>query len=335
LRFFLNGGYVALDPKEFSAVVKARGGNVYPDLVNSIALKTLTREQAEAEGWSTYYVPSACVNGHVAARFVKNDLCVSCWLIRQGRDPLYPTAKNRTYRKEKPRDPSAPVVTGAPAPAAPLPPEPSKVEQTFLAKLAELKDIDAACAAVPGWTIGTVQSRISSNPIFKAAFQDMCDRLGIATRAPDAETRKWPQELEKAFSRLYVDCGLIEQTRAELGISASDFHAHLAASPSFAALVAAAEPLARITLRDRATKEAASGNDRLLKLLEVDKPTDISQMSVEQMNAEITRLVRHFADQGLIDTRMRHRVTGEVIHLKDFDDIGPSQNSANLDLVSA
>ena len=84
---------MALDPKEYSAVIKSRGGKLQPDMINSIALKTLTREQAEAEGWTTYYVPQPCAAGHVAARYVKNDLCVSCWLVRQGREPLYPTAK--------------------------------------------------------------------------------------------------------------------------------------------------------------------------------------------------------------------------------------------------
>ncbi|MGO9623239.1 MAG: hypothetical protein ACLP0B_17925 [Steroidobacteraceae bacterium] len=337
---------MTLDAHEYSAVVKSRKGVLQPDLVNSIALKTLTREQAEAEGWPTYYVPSACVNGHVAARFCKNDLCVSCWLIRQGRDPLYPTAKNRTYRKEKPRDPSAPVAaTGAPvtAPAAPSQPELKPVRQRFLAELAESRSIDAACAAVPGFTKGILQSALSTDPAFKTAFQDLTDRLGIATRAPDDETRKWNPELEKAFTRLYVDCGLIEQTRTELGISASDFHAHLAASPAFAALVAAAEPLARTTLRDRATKEASAGNDRLLKILEVDEPTDLSQMSTDELNSELRRLIEELDRTGVIPHTVSYRrlSTGEILSANDLQAYETTHSrsapasDANLDLVGA
>lgn len=323
---------MALDPKEYSATVKVRKGLCYPDLINSLALRNLPKETAEAEGWPTFYMPEPCANGHTAARFVKNSLCVDCWRVRQGRETLYPRAKDKQYYKQ--RAPAAVAVNGAPAivaPAAQLPPEPKKDEQQLFAKIAELRDIDKACAAVPGWSRGLVESRCSSNPIFRDAFRDLTDRLGIATRAPDAETRKWPAELEKAFARLYVDCGLIEQTRSELGISASNFHAHLAASPSFAALVAAAEPLAKITLRDRATKEAASGNDRLLKILEVDEPTDISQMSVAEMNAEIQRLLKHFDSMGLFPRERQHKVTGEIINLDDYEYV--QHDSANADLI--
>jgi hypothetical protein len=335
---------MALDPKEFSAVIKVRKNKTYPDLVNSLALRNLPKETAEAEGWPTYYMPSPCANSHVASRFCKNDLCVDCWRVRQGRTVLYPTAKNRTYYKQ--REPAAITANGAPvviSPAAPLPPEPKPVEQTFLAKLAELRDLDAACAAVPGWTIGTVHSRISSNPIFAAAFKDLTDRLGIATRAPDDETRKWNPELEKAFTRLYVDCGLVEQTRTELGISASDFHAHLAASPAFAALVAAAEPLARTTLRDRATKEASAGNDRLLKILEVDEPTDLSQMSTDELNSELRRLIEQLDMTGVIPHTISYRrlSTGEILSANDLQAYETTHSrsapasDANLDLVGA
>jgi len=290
---------VALDPNEFSAVIKVRKGKTYPDLINSLALRNLPKETAEAEGWPTFYMPEPCANGHTAARFVKNSLCVDCWRVRQGRETIYPTAKNRTYYKQRDATPTlaangAPVVIAPPAPV-----EPKPVEQRFFAELATLRDIDKAASAVPGWTRGTVESRCSSNPIFKAALQDLTDRLGIATRAPDAETFKWSPELEKNFAMRLVDCGLLEQTRTELGVSASSYHTHLERSPAFAALVAAAEPLARLTLRDRATKEAAAGNDRLLKILEVDAPEAISTWSVERCNAEITKLLQRFDAQGL------------------------------------
>jgi hypothetical protein len=322
---------MALDPKEFSAVVKVRKGICYPDLINSIALKNLPKEMAEAEGWPTYYVPQPCANGHVASRFCKNDLCASCWLVRQGREPLYPMARNRQYYKQ--RDPAATTANGAPviAPAAPLPPEPKKDEQLLFAKIAELRDIDKACAAVPGWTRGLVESRSSSNPIFRDALRDLTDRLGIATRAPDAPSFKWSPELEKQFAMRLVDCGLIEQTRTELGISASQYHEHLEKSPAFAALVEAAQPLARHTLRERATKEAAAGNDRLLKILEIEAPESTANMSHAQINNEIERLLVKFQKMGLFPTERQHKVTGERIDLLDYEYV---QNS-NADLVSA
>lgn len=321
-----------LDPKEYSAVVKVRGGKTYPDLVNSIALRNLTREAAEAEGWTTYYVPQPCANGHTASRFVKNDLCVDCWRVRQGREVLYPLARNRTYYKQ--RDPAA-AITAAGAPvviAPPAAPEPSKKEQEFLAALDSTRDVDAAASAV-GWTRGLVESRLSSNPVFKAAVEDLIGRRSIAwTRTPDPETHRWTPEIEKAFSRRYVDCGLIEQTRQEMGISASDYHSHLAAAPSFASLVAAAEPLARITLRDRATKEASSGNDRLLKLLEDTEPESTSNMNWQQLNAELEKLIARFEAKGLIRHEFQHRTTGQRIDFREFEPVQP--DVSNADLVS-
>jgi hypothetical protein len=324
---------VALDPKQFSDVVKVRKDKTYPDLINSLALRNLPKETAEAEGWPTFYMPEPCANGHTAARFVKNSLCVDCWRVRQGRETLYPRAKHQTFYKQ--REPAAVTAGSAPvivAPAAPLPPEPKKDEQLLFAKIAELRDIDKACAAVPGWTRGLVESRSSSNPIFRDALRDLTDRLGIATRAPDAEGFRWTPEIEKRFAMRLVDCGLLEQTRSEMGCSASAYHAHLEKSPTFAAMVAAAEPLARLTLHDRATKEAAAGNDRLLKILEVDEPTPLSGMSVEQMNAEIEKLLQRFKAMGLFPTERQHRVTGEIIDLDDYDYVKP--DSSNADLVS-
>jgi hypothetical protein len=322
---------MALDAHDFSAVVKSRKGILTPDLVNSVALRNLTREAAAAEGWPTYYVPEPCANGHVAARFCKNSLCVDCWLVRQKRPTIYPRAKDKQYYKQ--REPAAVTAGGAVviAPAAPLPPEPKKDEQLLFAKIAELRDIDRACAAVPGWTRGLVESRASSNPIFRAALQDLTDRLGIATRAPDAPSFKWSPELEKQFAMRLVDCGLIEQTRTELGISASQYHEHLEKSPAFAALVEAAQPLARHTLRERATKEAAAGNDRLLKILEIEAPESTANMSHAQINNEIERLLAKFQKMGLFPTERQHKVTGERIDLLDYEYV---QNS-NADLVSA
>jgi hypothetical protein len=324
---------VALDPKEFSETVKVRKGVCYPDLVNSLALRNLPKEMAEAEKWPTYYMPSACANGHTASRFVKNDLCVDCWRVRQGRETIYPTAKNRTYYKQ--RDPAATMTAnGAPVivtPAAPVTVEPSKVEQKFLASLDETRDFDAAAAAV-GWTRGLVESRASSNPVFKSALTDLCSRRDIPwTRAADPETYRWTAETERAFTRRYVDCGLIEQTRTELGITASEYHAHIASSPSFAALVAAAEPLARLTLRDRATQAASAGNDRLLKILEIEEPESTANMSVEQLNNELQRLLDRFSAQGLLPRFFIEKTTGRTV---DFNDL-ISAEEFNADLVSA
>jgi hypothetical protein len=158
----------------------------------------------------------------------------------------------------------------------------------------------------------------------------MCDRLGIATRAPDAAGSQWTMELEKRCAMLLVDCGLVEQTRTELGITASEWHSRLEKSSTFAAMIEAAKPLARLTLRDRATKEAAAGNDRLLKILEVDAPESTASMSVEQLNNEIRRLLERFDAQGLIHHQYvyRHTKTGAQIDLREYEPV-----ESNSDLV--
>jgi hypothetical protein len=326
----IGGHRMTIDPNEFSAIVKVRAGKVYPDLVNSLALRNLPKEMAAAEGWPTYYMPEPCANGHTSARYVANDLCTDCWRQRQGREVLYPAAKNRKYYKQ--RDPA--VTTANPvivAPAAPpAPPEPSKVEQKFLAALDETRDFDAAAAAV-NWTRGLVESRASSNPVFKSALTDLCERRGIArTRAPDS-IFTWSEEIERNLLRRFVDTGLLETARNEVGCAASDYFAHLEKSPTFAALVSAAESRARETLRDRSYQAAERGNDHLLKILEKDaKPA--SNLTLEQAHAELQRLLDGFVARGIIkiDHVYRHVKTGAQIDLREYEPV----DGSNADLVS-
>ena len=169
----------------------------------------------------------------------------------------------------------------------------------------------------------------------------------LRTRAPDETGVKWTEEFEKRFAMRLVDCGLVEQTRTELGVSASSYHAHLERSPSFASLVAAAEPLARHTLLDRATKEAAAGNDRLMKILEANAPKDddLKNMSHEQINAEILKILAKLDAKGLLSANSpqiyEHRVTRQRIDLNEYRVALDSDNFAlepvdsNLDLVAA
>lgn len=325
---------MALDPKEYSAIQKARKGLLYPDLVNSVALKVLPKETAEAEGWTTYADMAPCAAGHVAPKFCANSLCVDCWRERQGRETIHPRAKNRTY---KPGSGPRPAATGAPvvmAPAAPI--EPSKIEQRFLTELAETRDFDAAAAAV-GWTRGLVDSRAVSNPVFKESLEALIARCDIArTRVPDAESSKWTPELEKQVSRRLVDCGLTEQVRQEFGITASDWNDHLSRSPTFYALIANAKPVAEATLHERSLHAAASGNDRLLKILndKKEEPQSYSNLSHHQINAEITQLLQHFDKQGLLPPyEFKHKVTGQRIDRREYEPVNDATPD-NSDLVS-
>lgn len=311
---------MTIDPREYSSLVKSRSGRLYPDLVNSVALKNLPRETAEAEGWPTYYMPEPCQFGHVSSRFTKNTQCVDCWRLKQGREVLYPLAKNRTYRK--PPDPKAPEAAGVPLVVAAKNPEPSRREQDFLAALAETADFNTA-AERAGMSRGQVESRASVDPTFRTALANLCERHGIPwTRAPDAKAFKWTREIEREFIARFIDTGLLEQARSDLGISASVYQAHLTDSPDFSAAVDTARPAAKETLRERAIHAATVGNDKLSKLLENDPEEGFARMpdgtmvrrlgNPEAMRQELT-LILGEARKGLAAKKRLEEVCKERV----------------------
>jgi len=240
-----------------------------PNLRDHVPSRLISREEAQARGLSLYWESAACRFGHQAARSVANDSCVDCLRVREGRDPIYPKSKAQEFRKAtkptKAEAAAAPVVI-----QQPTAPELSASDLKFLAKLDELRDFDAAAKAA-GTTRGLVEARASSYPLFRTALEDLCTRRDIPwTRAMDPQAFKWTAAIERQFVKRYIDCGLLEQTRQELGVSASEYHAHLGKSRDFAASITAASPIARQTLRERATAAAERGNDRLLKALQDD-----------------------------------------------------------------
>lgn len=329
---------MALDPKEFSAVVKVRAGKVYPDWVNSPVLRLLPKDMAEAEGWPTFADGAPCANGHVSPKFCKNSLCVDCWRVRQKRETIHPRAKDKKYYKQ--RDPAALTANGAPVVIAPSPSaEPSKGEEKLFAAIAEHRDIDAGCAAV-GWTRAEFEARRASSDVFRKAAEDLIARLDIKqTRAPDPEDEsKWTPTFERQFAKRLIDCGLVEQVRQEFKVSASDYQDRLEKSTTFSDLIESAQPLADATLYERSLQAAATGNDKLLKILndaaEAKKKeggSSYSNMSHEQMNAEIMKLLPRF----LFSNPMRHTPTGQLINFRDLDyEMQDSAPDSNSDLVS-
>lgn len=310
-----------------------------PDFSVAVPKRIVTREEAKARRLAWYWDSSACRLGHQAARRTSNPgICSDCERLKNSPqlEPVYPRSKTQKYYPE-PRRPSkdASVVIQAPA-APPTQVEPTRKEQDFLAALDSSRDFDKA-AEQTGFSRSQIEARASVNDVFRKALTDLCERRGIAwTRAPDAETFAWSPTIERQFARSYVDCGMLAQARNDLGISASDFHAHIAASPTFASLVEDAHPLAALTLRDRATQAAAVGKIDLLKYLEAGAPKDgdVSNMSVEQMHVEIRQLIDRFDKQGLIHHQYvyRHAKTGAQIDLREYEAV---DDSNNFDLVGA
>lgn len=255
------------DLTELGVPVTQRG---QPNLRDHVPKRFIPLAEAQAKGWSRYYDGGACRFGHQASRAVANPAeCSDCVRVRAGKDPIYPKSRAQEFRSAtKPTNAekaAAPVIVAPPAP-----PEPSAADQKFLAKLDELRDFDVAAKAA-GTTRGLIEARASSNPVFRAALDDLCERRQIPrTRAPDAAF-KWTLEIERQLVRRFVDTGLIAQSRDELGVSASDYQAHLRDSSDFASAISEAMPMARETLRERAVQAAAVGNDKLAKLIEEEQ----------------------------------------------------------------
>jgi hypothetical protein len=307
----------------------------HPNLRDAVPKRLVSAAESEARGWSWYFDGgSTCRYGHVAARRTANPRhCSDCERVKDGEEPVYGKSRTQKYY-EKPRrpakDPAAPVVIAAPA-APPAQVEPTRKEQDFLAALDETRDFDVA-AQRTNFSRSQIEARASVNEVFRKALTDLCERRGIAwTRTPDAASFQWSPEIERQLVKRFIDTGLLQTAREELGIAASDFFAHMESAPTFAAAIEAARPRAREVLRDRATQGAERGNVNLLKLLEEDAPTDISNMSHTELNAELQRLLNDLDARGFFPKVYIDKKTGRAI---DRCDLIPAEKY-NADLVGA
>jgi hypothetical protein len=305
-----------------------------PDLSAAVPKRFVSLEEATARGMSWYRdgATGACRYGHdnTARRVSNPDICSDCARSKKGLPPVYGKSRTRTYYDEPRRkDPAAPTIAAAAAPTAPL--EPSKKEQDFLAALASIGDVDKA-AEQTGFSRGQIDARKAVSEVFSEALTKLTDQLGIATKAPPDSEFRWTKKLERALLRSFVDTGLLENARKECGVSASDYFAHLADSPEFAAAIEIARPQAREILRDKAAQAALVGKLDLMKHLEKDIEEDpISNMSVEEMNTRLAQLLKDFDKKGLIFSIYRHRPTGQIFDTRDCDSIPCSDLRCEVD----
>jgi hypothetical protein len=316
-----------------------------PDFSRAVPKRHVSEEEAKARGWSWKYTGSdVCRYGHNAARRTSNTMiCSDCERVKDNLEPIYGRSKTQKYYetpRRKPTDPSAPIVIQAPA-SAPAQVEPTKKEQEFLAALASTGDIGKA-AEQTGFSRGQINAREAVNETFQKALAKLTDKLGIATRAPDAKSFPWTAEIEKQFAAHFVDCGLLEQVRQEMGVSASAYQERLQSSSKFAALIEDAIPMARLTLRDRATQAASVGKIDLLKFLEKDADENsVGNMSPEQQDAELTRLIEQLDKTNVFPRTLSYwrLSTNEVIRADDLREHETTHSrpasSDNSDLVSA
>jgi hypothetical protein len=278
----------------------------HPDMRNFVPTRFVPLAESQARGWSLYWTGAACRYGHMAARSTSNPkICSDCVRVKEGKPAIYPKSRVQEFRTLT-KDSAGPAVTQAAAPVAPpAPPEPSSADKRFLSSYAEHRDLTAAAQAV-GSTAALIAGRRSHDTALDTAMAKLeCD-LSIPKYTPppritNADAFPWTAELERQFCRRYVDCGLIEQVRAELSVSASDFYDHVQRSSEFAALVEQARPFAKETLKERALEDAKRGNDKLLRALEADSAADgftdrvtgrkVAYLNPDKVRADLTALL--------------------------------------------
>jgi len=328
--------YPTLTPAELAAELGVPlSQRRQPDFSAAVPNRFVTLAEAIARklSWCYDIALGECRYHHLAARRVSNtEICADCERVKKGLEPIYGrSVVNKHYDapRRSPKDPSAAAA------ASPAKPELAKKDRDIVTALAETRDFDRAAERV-GCTRGQLDAQLAvSEPLRKAV-----DELGIMkSRAPDAP-REWTDDLMRRLRAEFINTGSLTDARTACNVSASEFYEQMERSPEFAAAIDAARPRAKEVLKDRATQAAVANRPELLKYLESQEEEDsISSMSVEQLDAELARLLKAFDSQGLICRTMRHRVTGEVIDTRDYDfePLGTERaaTDANLDLVGA
>jgi hypothetical protein len=305
-----------------------------PDFSAAVPKRFVTLEEAKARGWSWYRdgATGACRYGHdnTARRTANPKICSDCERVKEGKEPIYGTSRVRKfYDKPRKPDPTGAVVIQAPA-AAPAQEMPKK-DHDFLTCLAETGSFEAACEQTKV-SRGHIEARASASETFAKPLNDLCDRLQIPRTLKSAAAFAWSDGVERNLIRHFINGGLLHTAREAVGLSASEYFAHLDSSPAFAAAIEAARPLALETLKDRSLHAASVGNERLFKLLTDGTDDETKSLSLDQAHAELSRLIDGFVARGVIkiDHVYRHAKTGTQIDLREYEPVDDS----NADLVS-
>lgn len=60
----------------------------FPDLNHVLPSRIITRAEAQLRRWPLYFPATPCGHGHIAPRWVTNQLCVDCRRTRAGKPPI-------------------------------------------------------------------------------------------------------------------------------------------------------------------------------------------------------------------------------------------------------
>jgi hypothetical protein len=111
----------------------------------------------------------------------------------------------------------------------------------------------------------------------------------------------WTPTKRERLADVFVDTADIEEARATVGVTASEYHREIARNPEFAEAMLKATELAGQTLEDRAINIAKRGNDRLLvAILKAKKPEQYS----EKIKVDNTHTHTHKLSDDELDKRL-------------------------------
>lgn len=300
-------------------------GDGRPDLYNNLPSRLVSLAEARARGWPQFYDTSVCRYGHMAPRYVSNPrLCVDCHRLKNGR-PTIGAKAGGTPDYKRPYKQREQIPNASPIVVAPSPVEPDKAEKKFLEAYAHLRNFDEA-AKTAGMTTAQVLGRLSYSAVFRAAVNELEDRLGVKRTPTEYGPYEWTPEKRARFIQVYVDTGNTATARDAIVVTPSEYYAEIERNTEFADAVRGADPLAAKALEERAIQMALAGNDKLLtkvlsaKMPEYRERLDLNVRNPEKLNDQqldnrLTKLLAKFGDR-IIDRLGAIDVEYEIVEPK-------------------
>lgn len=343
------GVYGPLSAVELAQIAPLVEGK--PDLYNFMPTRNIPQQEAQARGWSLFFMAESCRWGHVAPRYVSNPrMCVDCHRTRAGRGTI--GAKGNKEYSGKLKEYKQPERTGSnyPVPVAPRPIEPDPLEKKFIEAYARLRDF-ALAAKECGRHEAEFLGRLSYNNVFRAAVNQLESDNGLTRTLSLNENYEWSEDRRSTLLRVYIDTGDIAVAKAAISVSNYHFLMELENNPQFQDAYLQAEKLANRVIGEIGVSQAIKGDTRLLqRFLSNVEPERFGENSKIKMDLNVTekltdeQLALRFAQAvGQLGPRSRDILEGTFYELtppseaEASGDGGESESvrsaESNLDLV--
>lgn len=316
------------DPATVAPLIKGR-----PHMYAHMPTRFVQYDEAVARGWKYYYDGRVCKRGHIAPFFVSNkSLCVDCDRIRGGQQPI--GRKGVTPEHVPVRSPKK----NADGTHSTRAPEPTARQKQFLTAYAELKDFDAAAKKV-STSAAVIESELAYSVVFRDAYDNLEERIGVYHMGAYDLDYEWDESKESMFIRTYVNSGLVGTARDAIRVTNYEYEKHLKESPTFAAAVKEAEPLANKLMIDEIRRSVLAGNPQTINKisghLDLTEPEDpAAGMTDEQLDDEIVRTLGLAKRESNASASADARPAAEVrAGADDPEDVSASEPESFEDLL--